>query len=282
MFLRRIIPFSEAQAEDAIGGKAKNLVLLYQSQFPVPKGFIIKSYAFELIHHKNQGPHLIISELLRQEIEEAYQKYVTPPVVVRSSCATEDLELASFAGQYETILSITSDNLLESIKRCWLSIYQDHAQSYLTQRFSQVDEAPAMSIIVQELVNADVAGVIFSKNPITGNGNEIVINSNFGLGEAVGSGLVTPDFFILSKQGTSIRKMVLGEKECKIVHKQDGTHSVATTPEEKSSFSLRSEQLHELQKVTVAIETLFGHPVDLEFAYKQGKLYILQARQITT
>lgn len=281
--MRMIIPFSEAQDEDAIGGKAKNLVLLLQSQFPVPKGFIITSHAFELVSQKNlDSDEWFFPELMRQEIEEAYKKYVTPPVVVRSSCSTEDLESASFAGQYETILTITPVNLLDSIKRCWLSVYQEHAQSYLSQRFPAGDQAPAMSIIVQELVDADVAGVIFSKNPMTGNEDEVVINSSFGLGEAVVSGIVTPDFYILSKQGSVIFKRELGEKECKIVLDQDGTRIAETTPEEKLSFSLRDEQMHELLKVTMAIETLFGHPVDIEFAYRQGKLYILQARQITT
>ncbi|WP_141430731.1 PEP/pyruvate-binding domain-containing protein [Bacillus sp. 03113] len=281
--MRRIIPFSETQAEDAIGGKAENLALLFQSQFPVPKGFIITSYAFELEIQRSDNPDWwIYPNSLSKEIEEAYKAYVNPPVVVRSSCSAEDLETASFAGQFVTLLNITSVNLLESIKRCWLSVYQSHAQSYLAQRFSAVDQVPAMSIIVQELIDADVAGVIFSKNPITGNEDEIVINSSFGLGEAVVSGLVTPDFFILSKQGNAILKKELGDKEYKVVLYQDGTRILEMPPEEKSSFSLREEQLYELKKITMDIETIFGYPVDLEFAYRQGKLYILQARQITT
>lgn len=281
--MRRIIPFSEAQAEDDIGGKARNLVLLLQSQFPVPQGFIITSHAFEpVIQNKPEPDGWMFPEKLRQEIEEAYQTYVTPPVVVRSSCSTEDHALASCAGQYATILSVTSATLLESIQRCWLSVFQDHAHTYLTQRFYAGGQAPAMSIIVQELVAADAAGVIFSKNPITGNDDEIVINASFGLGESVVSGLVTPDFFILSKQGASIRKMELGDKAYKVVPDLNGTRIVDTTPEEKARYSLCAEQLHELRNMTTAVESFFGYPVDLEFAYKQGKLFILQARPITT
>jgi len=280
--VRRVIPFSEIQAGDVVGGKAKNLARLYQSHFPVPKGFVITTDAFELIIQGNQNSNLwVFPALLRQEIEAAYKAYVQPPVAVRSSCSAEDLGQSSFAGQYESILNVTSLNLLESIKRCLLSVYEGHTQSYLTQRFSAV-ETPAMSVIVQELVDADIAGVVFSKNPITGSEDKIVINASFGLGEAIVSGLVTPDFYVLPKQGPTFITRELGEKECKTVLDQHGTRLTETTAEEKSSFSLRDEQLHELKEVAMAIETLFGHPVDLEFAYRRGKLHILQARPITT
>ncbi|MFC5468282.1 PEP/pyruvate-binding domain-containing protein [Cohnella suwonensis] len=278
-----MIPFSGAQADDAIGGKAQNLALLFQSRFPVPKGFIIAAHAFERVLQSNQDPDSwVFPETLRNEIMAAYQTFVTPPVVVRSSCSAEDMESASFAGQYESILHVTSDNLLESIKRCRLSVNKDHARFYLTHRFLAGGRAPAMSVIVQEFVDADVSGVIFSKNPITGNDDEIVINSSFGLGEAVVSGLVTPDLFILPKQGAAAQRKELGDKEHKTLLGPNGTRLVDTTAEEKSSFSLQNEQLHELKNATLAIEKLFGHPIDLEFAYRQGKLYILQARPIST
>lgn len=281
--MRRVIPFSEIQAEDAVGAKAKNLALLYQSQFPVSKGFIITAASLKPVIQRNQEADLrVFPELLRQEIEEAYQQYVSPPVVVRSSCSAEDLELASFAGQYETILNVTSANLLESIMRCWLSVYKDHARSYLTQRRHSGGETPEMSVIVQELIDADSAGVIFSKNPVTGNEDEIIINASFGLGEAVVSGLVIPDLFILSKREAAVLTRELGEKECKIVLDRNGTRTVETPPHEKSNYSLQNEQLHELMGMAIAIESFFGHPVDLEFAYRQGKLYILQTRPITT
>ncbi|WP_231571475.1 PEP/pyruvate-binding domain-containing protein [Gordoniibacillus kamchatkensis] len=277
-----MIPFTDARTEDEIGGKAKNLALLFQSRFPVPKGFVIPAQTFEHAVQSDQDPYgWVFPEYMRQEIEAAYKKYVQPPVVVRSSCSIEDLESASFAGQYETILNVHFVNLLESIKRCWLSVYQGHAQSYLTQRGSAGGQAPAMSVIVQEFVHADVAGVAFSKNPITGNDDEIIINANFGLGEAVVSGLVTPDVFALSKQRNAIVARDLGDKDCKTILDRYGTRIAETTSQEQSSFSLNDEQLHELRAMIMGIETLFGYPVDVEFAYRHGKLHILQARNIT-
>lgn len=280
--MRQVISFSEMRAEDAIGSKAKNLGLLFQSQFPVPPGFIVTASALKLVMQGDQDPDSWhFPESLRQEIEASYRKYVAAPAVVRSSCSVEDTESASFAGQYESIVHVTSVHLLESIMRCLRSVDRDHARSYLTQRFAAGESAPAMSVIVQELIDADAAGVVFSKNPITGNEDEIVINASFGLGEAVVSGLVTPDLFIVPKQGAAMLAMELGEKECKTVLGHNGTSLVETTAEERSSFSLREEQLHELKNKTLAIETLLGHPVDVEFAYRQGNLYILQARRIT-
>jgi pyruvate,water dikinase len=280
--VRRVILFSDTKAEDAVGTKAKNIALLLQAGFPVPNGFIITAEAFKLANRGEWDPDpFVFPEPLRREIEEAFRQYVAPPAVVRSSCSAEDLESASFAGQYESILNVTSSDLLEAIKRCSLSVYKDRAQTYMTQRLNAADEEPAMSVIVQELIDAEAAGVIFSRNPITGNEDEIIINSNFGLGETVVTGLATPDFFILSKRGNTVLRKELGEKVCKAVLDRMGTRIIETTLQEQSSYSLQDEQLHELRGMTVAIETLLGHPVDLEFAYRQGKLYILQARRIT-
>lgn len=139
-----------------------------------------------------------------------------------------------------------------------------------------------MSVIVQELIAADRAGAIFSKNPITGNEDEVVINSSFGLGEAVMSGLVTPDLYILSKRRKSILAKERGDKTRKRIVDRSGTKWVETTLSEQTEYSLQDEQLLELLDVTLSIESLLGYSVDLEFAYRNGKLYILQARRIST
>lgn len=280
--MRRLIPFSEVQENDDIGAKAKNLGLLFQSHFPVPQGFVVAADALALAVQDAQCPDCRdFPPSLRQEIEEAYIHYIIPPAVVRSSCTAEDLSSASFAGQYRTILNVTSANLLESIRQCRLSTHKDHARSYLEHRFSADVRAPAMSVIVQEFVDADVSGVVFGQNPITGSQDEVLINSSFGLGDAVVSGYVTPDFFILAKHAPLTYTKKLGDKTCKTVPYPGGTHLVETTAYEKSSFSLRDEQLVELKNITLAVEERFGHPVDLEFAYRKGNLYLLQVRPIT-
>lgn len=280
--MRRVIPLQETKDKDAIGVKAYNLSLLFRSRFPVPGGFVIAAEAFDLDTHGKQDPDSWeFPASLRQEIEEAYRTYVHPPVAVRSSCSAEDLRSASFAGQYDSILNVTSANLLESIKRCRLSVYKDHAQSYLGERLTASVRTPAMSIIVQELVEADVSGVVFSQNPVTGNEDEMIVNASFGMGEAVVSGCVTPDFFVISKQEPSSVMKELGDKTCKTVLESFGTRLIETTADEKSSFCLRDEQLYELKNMVLAVQDLLGHPVDVEFAYRQGKLYLLQARPIT-
>ncbi|RKN81973.1 PEP/pyruvate-binding domain-containing protein [Paenibacillus ginsengarvi] len=278
-----IISLSDASAEDAVGSKAYTLALLLQSHFPVPKGFVIAAQAFQRAVQHDPDPALrMFPEALCHAIMEAYRTFVTPPVVVRSSCSAEDSKSASFAGQYETILHVTEDNLLESIQRCWLSCNQDHVRTYMAQRYSAGRQTAALSVIVQELIDADGAGVLFSKNPVTGNEDEVVINSSFGLGEAVASGLVTPDFHILSKRRKEIVARELGDKTSKVILGGSGTRVVETTPAEQTDYSLRDEQLHELLGMAIAIETCLGYPVDIEFAYRSGQLYILQARRIST
>ena len=273
-----MITLSEAAAENAVGMKASNLALLIRAGFPVPPGFILTADATD---GDNRSLEQWVSDArFRQEAAAAFEQ-IAPPAVVRSSCAAEDLKEASFAGQYETVLNVTAQNLWESILRCLASKNDRHVQSYLTQRLGAVAREQAISIIVQELIDADAAGVIFSHNPVTGNRDEIMINASFGLGVAVVSGLVTPDLFIVSRQTGAIVQKELGHKDSKVVLDREGTRIVETTRETRERFSIRDEQLNELVRMTIAIETLLGYPVDLEFAYRQGKLYILQARPIT-
>lgn len=278
-----ILPLSEALPEAAVGTKAYTLALLLQSHYPVPKGFIITAQAFQpCIQHHTPYDEWIFAESLRSEIVQAYHAFVTPPVIIRSSGATEDSSTASFAGQYETILHATADNLFESIQRCWLSASREHARTYIEQRYPAGERTPTMSVIVQELVASDRSGVIFSKNPMTGNEDEVVINSSYGLGDAVVSGLVTPDLYILSKRRNSILTKELGDKTRKWIVGRFETNEVETTLQEQSEYSLQDEQLIELLALTKSIESLLGYSVDLEFAYRDGKLYILQARRIST
>jgi len=278
-----ILPLSEDLSEAAVGTKAYTLALLLRSHFPVPKGFIIAAQAFQpRIQHDMNSAMWIFSKSLRYEIMGAYLTFVTPPVVVRSSGAVEDSGAASFAGQYETILHATADNLLESVQRCWLSAAREHPLTYMSQRYPAGEQSPAMSVIVQELIAADRAGVIFSKNPMSGNEDEVVINSSFGLGKAVVSGLITPDQYILSKRRKSILSKELGDKTRKWIVDRSGTRGVETALSERTEYSLQDGQLLELLDLTMSVESLLGYSVDLEFAYRNGKLYILQARRIST
>ncbi len=284
-----------------IGSKAKQLAKLAEVNITIPDGFVVTSTAFHRFMVDNgllldRGDEWFITRLvqadfpadLTHEISTAFatlqgniQSSIS--VAVRSSSAAEDLQIASFAGQYETILNVTElPHIFESIKRCWTSSFSPGIQEYAQQ--SNIELLPknvSMAVLIQQMIQADVSGVIFSMNPVTGNRDEIVINASYGLGESVVAGLVIPDLYYVHKNnGSTVRE--LGVKELKIVAAHQGTVQVETSVEEQGRFCLNDQEISKLVQQMHKIEAHFGRPVDIEFAIQNGRIYILQARPVTT
>jgi pyruvate,water dikinase len=293
---------SESKAK--VGSKALHLAELIGQNIPIPDGFILTSNALKYFMEANgltaadfedeeSAAKLINTPLppdLESEIASRYEKLRLDAgssglsVAVRSSSSAEDLEQASFAGQYETFLHVTDlKQLLESVKACWASLFSSRVRHYTQQKNVAIDTSlsASMGILVQKMIFADVSGVVFSINPVTGNRDEIVINASYGLGEAVVSGIVTPDAYYVDKTTLSVRKE-LGLKEVKIVCVGKETREKETTVQEQDRFCLSDEAIAELVRLTLNIETYYSHPVDIEFAVKEQRVYILQARPITT
>lgn len=285
-----------------IGSKALQLAKLTGQNVKVPGGFVITSNALERFLEANglRTPGLtgdFESRLIEARLpEDVYDEVAASfesmcgqsesgmmAVAVRSSSSAEDLEDASFAGQYETILNVTDlTHLLNSLKRCWASLFSSRVRDYAQQKNVSSDMGSfPMGVLVQQMVQADVSGVIFSMNPVTHNEDEIIINASYGLGEAIVSGLVTPDSYVIGKTDGHIEKE-LGSKEVKIVAADQGTVELTTTEEEQNRFCLSDEHIAELAEQTHIIEAFYGMPVDIEFAIKDRHIYILQARSVTT
>jgi len=288
---------AEHVSKELIGSKAKNLTAMLSKNWPVPNGFVITSQAFQTFMRENQVSFLknsVISKeeflsyripySIEKEIEEQYKQLhqqTIYAVAVRSSSAFEDLQAASFAGQYETYLNIRSlEALLDHVKLCWYSYFSPVVQHYASGKNIVLDQLQ-MGVIVQGMVDADVSGVIFSKNPVTNNHNEIIINASFGLGEAVVSGEVTPDCFVFQKEKQEFMKEI-GLKEIKMVPSEGGIETVPTTLHEQESFCLQDSELVLLIQTTLQIEMEYQSPVDIEFAFSNHRFYLLQVRPITT
>ncbi|TVY00342.1 PEP/pyruvate-binding domain-containing protein [Paenibacillus cremeus] len=285
-----------------IGSKALQLARMMELDVGVPGGFVVTAEALDrfiavnglLIEgtwsdYEERLLQAEIPEEIGREVAMAYEQLLKSAevpdnaVAVRSSSSAEDLAAASFAGQYETILNVTDlPHVLGSLKRCWASLFSARVREYAAQKCINwnMNDLP-MGVLVQLMVAADVSGVLFSMNPVTQNSDEIVINASYGLGEAVVSGLVTPDTYFIGKSDRRIRKE-LGLKELKVVAGAIETMELETTEEEQCRFCLEEEQIGDLVEQTLKLEKYFGHPVDLEFAMKNGKMYILQARPVTT
>ena len=275
---------------DLVGTKAASLATLLSHGIKVPPGFVVNTIAhrrFLAVNHLDANP--VPQEAIRaavwptdlsREIRSCLDHF-SPDTrwAVRSSGTLEDLAEASFAGQYDTFLDVSSDEVLPRIQDCWASLASAHAQSYARDHGFSVQDT-AMGVIVQMLVNADAAGVSFSRHPVTGH-DSIVINAAYGLGEAVVSGMVTPDSFEVDKETHAIASQ-LGFKESQVVLAPQGGTAVVETPlDQQNSFCLNKAQVIEIADVTHRLEILAGFPVDVEWAFDKGTLYCLQMRPIT-
>ncbi|KAF1677466.1 PEP/pyruvate-binding domain-containing protein [Bacillus sp. SKDU12] len=282
------------ESSELAGAKGMNLIKLTRHGLPVPNGFVIQTNALARFMEDNQLHETseniesriitgVFTEELKHELtssfyelRESYQS-----VAVRSSSASEDLEGASFAGQYETYLNIkTEEEFLAKVKECWASYFSGRVSSYKKKMNNQIAE-PLMGVVVQGLIESEVSGVIFSRNPVTHNDKELLISASYGLGEAVVSGSVTPDTFIVNKSSFEIQKEI-GAKEIYMQSAAEGIAEKETSEDMRSRFCLTDEQVIELAEITKKTEDLYGYPVDIEFGIADHQVYLLQARPITT
>jgi phosphohistidine swiveling domain-containing protein len=260
-----------------IGPKAASLCTLRRLRLRIPPCFFVTTAAFKrhldadglrsqlrmpqerLEEIRKDIVRLPMAEDLREEITSAYHRLGAGVVAVRSSATAEDLPGHSFAGQYETILGVTSqEECLDAVKRCWASLWTERAYEY--RRRNGIDHGQVeMAVIVQEQIEPDAAGVAFSLDPIKGSRSRIVIEACAGLGEALVSGRVQPDRFILRKKDLGlIRQEMSGDEP---------------------SMDLRSAQ--RLARCVRRIERKLGNPQDVEWAIRDGRIWFLQARPIT-
>lgn len=265
-----------------VGGKGFNLGRLTAAGFLVPPGFCVTTDAYrttlETVDTQNSEAvqAAALPELLQSEILAAYNQLGTNSVAVRSSATAEDLPDASFAGQQDTFLNVSGKSeLLEKIQACWASLWSDRAVAY--RREHGIEDAQlAMAVVVQAMVDAEVSGVMFTRNP-TG-GDELVIESNWGLGESVVSGNITPDHFMISREtGNLIRETVVSKRK---MITREGVQAVPIGQREIPS--LQRGQVAELGQLGMQVDTFYGAPQDVEWAYAKGQFYLLQARPITT
>ena len=274
--------FSEIEENELslVGGKGLNLGKLTQAGFTVPPGFCITTDAYRLSvrglskHIPENINDIKLDPNLIADIRHAKETLNTDTVAVRSSATAEDLEDASFAGQQDTFLNVENDEIVDCIKKCWASLWSERAINYRhTKRI--LDDDLSMAVVVQEMCNADASGVLFTVSPYDENAS--IIESNWGLGESVVSGSITPDSFQVSRNIGEILKKDIATKREMIT--ESGVQTI--TEDKQDVQSLTDDQLIELYKIGIQIETLYEHPMDVEWALVNGQFVLLQARPIT-
>jgi len=261
-----------------VGGKAANLSRLARLYHRVPDGFSLPVTVMDEVHPLDLRDEITaaISDLMNCH---SLDNFIA---AVRSSAVDEDGATASFAGQHETYLNIVgADAILQAVTKCWESARSEHALDYRRKQGLSV-ERPQIAVLVQQLVAADVAAVVFSANPVTGNRDEVMINASWGLGESIVGGTVTPDTFIVRKSDLEITQHMISDKQRMTVSTTGGTHEVDVPRFLRNTSSLNEEQVIEMAKLALTLEATMEHPVDIECAYAGGELYLLQCRPITT
>ncbi len=298
---------------ELVGGKGASLARLSAAGLPVPAGFHITTNAYRRFVNANGIDEEILSvatqtgsddptaferasaqilalfekstipEDLAALIEQSYNELGgdDPPVAVRSSATAEDLPGMSFAGQMETYLNERGGaEVLAAVKRCWGSLWTARALSYRLQHGIR-PESVSIAVVVQQLVPADVAGILFTANPLTGARDQIMINTAWGLGEAIVGGQVTPDTITVAKQTGEIVSQEIAVKEVMTVRVPGGTREEPVPAEKRKQAALHPAQAAELARLGAKIEQLYGQPMDIEWAISGGRVFILQARPIT-
>ncbi len=262
---------NEVEDDSAHGGKAAQLGAALRAGLPVPPGFAL---AHEHVDELAGGA----AEHAPSHIAEAFAS-LGGPVAVRSSAIGEDGAGASFAGQHATVLGVSCPrSLLAAIRKVRESAHAPSALAY--RKRLGLDGAPRMGVVVQKLVDADKAGVLFTRNPMSG-ADERVIEAAWGLGEIVVAGLVTPDRYRIARDGRVLERAA-GEKDIAIRRRPDGgTHETTVEEHLVNALCLDDAELRSLHELALRCEAYVAGPQDLEFAFAAGTLYLLQRRAIT-
>ena len=306
--------FKEITKKDVeiAGGKGASLGEMTNAKIPVPPGFVILSDAFEYYLKENKLDFKIAavlkkvkhedvkkvekaSEEIRKmimagkvpkdlllEIKSSFKKLNAKYVAVRSSATAEDGAANAWAGQLDSFLNTTSKTLETNVKKCFASLFTPRAIFYRFEKGLN-DSFISLAVVVQKMVNSEKAGVAFSVHPVTENKNNIMIEGSWGLGEAVVSGQVTPDGYVVEKKSKKTLDKNIAEKSRGLFRKGSGGNVWKNIPAKKAEEEcLSDDDVSKLSEIIIGIEKHYGFPCDIEWAYEKGKFYITQSRPITT
>ncbi|MBN1786728.1 MAG: phosphoenolpyruvate protein kinase, partial [Candidatus Methanofastidiosa archaeon] len=310
--IKECISLSSLPKEDIakVGGKAANLCRLIEGGFPVPEGFVVTADAYmdffkanrldigvdeclQSADHDDESSlkecsdrikgiilDKSIDEGLLLGIREHMEAYVESLWAVRSSAVAEDLPEASFAGQQDTFLNLMPSEVAEAIKRCWASYWNERALAY--RQNANIPHLGGVAVIVQRMVDANVSGVMFTHDPVDLKSDNIIIESSWGLGESIVSGMVSPDRFIYDPVKREIIERRTSSKRRGIFLSSEKSNAVDIEDCLQNILSLTDEQIKELVVLGKRVEDYMESPQDIEWSIEGERIFLLQARPITT
>jgi len=311
MFIKTFKQLSYKDVGEA-GGKGASLGEMSRTGLPVPPGFVVLAAAFDRfleetdlemevasalkkVNYKDinsvDKASNIIRDLIHDKVMPAdikkevlleFKKLKAKFVAVRSSATAEDSSTASWAGELETYLDTTEKNLLDNVRRCWSSLFTPRAIFYRQEK-KMLKTKVSVAVVIQNMIESEISGIAFTVHPVTRDKNQMIIEAGWGLGEAIVSGQVTPDAYVIDKWDMSILDINVAKQEMMIIRKQGGgiKHTIVPKPKQEKQ-KLSGKQIIELAKMCANIEKHYKKPQDIEWAMAKGKIYITQSRSITT
>ncbi len=310
MFIKN---FKQLNKKDVLsaGGKGASLGEMTNAKIPVPPGFVILAEAFEkfleetdlgveidaVLHkvkHKDINSVEKASEKIKalildakmpkdiaSEVQKEFKKLKAKYVAVRSSATAEDSSAAAWAGQLESYLNTTEKDLLLNMQKCWASLFTPRAIFYRFEKKLHKQKI-SVAVVVQKMVQSEISGIAFSVHPVTEDKNQLIIEAGFGLGEAIVSGSITPDSYVVEKKPFGVIDKNIAE-QARGLFRGAKDNAWKTIPKGKGSKQkLNDKQILDLAKLIMSIEKHYGFPVDVEWAREGNKFYITQSRPITT
>jgi pyruvate,water dikinase len=293
------------------GGKGASLGEMTQAGIPVPPGFVILAPAFDeflaatdltqeveaqlntvnyedvsSVERASRALHDLIHdakfpEHLEKEIMTEFKALGAEFVAVRSSATAEDSSVASWAGELESYLNTTEETLFVNVKRCWASLFTPRAIVYRNEKGMR-DTHVSVAVVVQKMVQSEVAGISFTVHPVTKDTNQMIIEACWGLGEFIVGGIVTPDSYVIDKRDGSFIDVNVAEQEIMLVRGKEGNDKIDVPADKKEKQKIDGSQISKLAKVCANIEKHYGFPCDIEWGMEKGEFYIVQSRPITT
>jgi len=294
------------------GGKGASLGEMTQVGLLIPPGFVVLASAFDRFLEETDLEMEISSALkrvnykdvnsvdkasnvirdlihdkvmpadIKKEILAEFKKLKVKFVAVRSSATAEDSSVASWAGELETYLDTTEKMLVDNIRKCWSSLFTPRAIFYRQEK-EMLKTKVSVAVVIQEMIASEISGIVFTVHPVTKNKNQMIIEAGWGLGEAIVSGQVTPDAYIIDKRDLSIIDINIAKQEMMIIRKAGGGIKHAAVSKAKlEKQKLNGKQIVALARICAQIEKHYKKPQDIEWAMAKGKIYITQSRPITT
>ena len=307
------LPFSQLSkhSNHLAGGKGASLGEMLNHHIPVPDGFVVLATTFDQFLHATDltqeieailenVDHQAVSSVdkasekiqalikhadmpaeIAKEIQTEFKKLDSKFVAVRSSATAEDGAENAWAGQLDSFLNTTNQDLLEKVQHCWASLFTPRAIFYRFEKGLNKTKI-SVAVVIQKMVNSEKSGIAFSVHPVTEDPNQLIIEAGFGLGEAIVSGQITPDSYVVEKKEKKIIDINISNQDRAIYRKEKGGNKWLDIPDKADTQVLTEKEILELSDIILRIENHYGFPCDIEWAFESNKFYIVQSRPITT